>query len=98
MSDSAAARGPCDFASPRVNRGRRVLKSAAEVDDRAAIPAVCRDGGGWLTLEKSRVRRMNAADAAEYCEAGMLTDFSARRRRCDVGGGHWTVTRAVRRP
>jgi len=39
--------------------------------------AVCRDGGGWLYLEKSKgYERMNAEDAAEYCEAGMLTDFS----------------------
>ena len=39
--------------------------------------AVCRDGGGWLYLDKVKMyERLNAEDAAEYCEAGMLTDFS----------------------
>ncbi len=39
--------------------------------------AVCRDGGGWLYLDKVKTyERLNAEDAAGYCAAGMLTDFS----------------------
>ena len=39
--------------------------------------AVCRDGGGWLYLDKVKMyTHLTATDAAGYCEAGMLTDFS----------------------
>jgi TonB family protein len=44
-----------------------------------ALPyvAVCREGGGWLCLDKLKMyERLTPEDAAGYCEAGMLTDFS----------------------
>jgi TonB family protein len=39
--------------------------------------AVCRDAGGWLYLDRVKIyEHLNAEDAAGYCTAGMLTDFS----------------------